>query len=202
MGEVLSLTAGQGRTIAVKADKVMASLKVGASMAVNGTCLTVTDLNKNIFKAHLSPETLKRATFSEMVRGERVNLERPLNLNDRLSGHLVTGHVDAAGLIYRSQKTGGGLELDLEIPREDLNLVIPKGSIAVDGVSLTVAHLRKNIITLVVIPHTAQVTTLGFKKRGEKINLEYDLIGKYIWRFWELQKRGNLNKEFLEKAGF
>ena len=203
VGQVVSLKQLKaGRELFVKAEKVSSSLKIGESIAVDGVCLTITRVEKNIFQAFLSPETLKRSNLGEVQRGNKVNLERAVRLAERMGGHLVTGHIDARGSIHQRREMVEGLEIEVEIPREDLNLVIPKGSMAIDGVSLTITSLRGNIINFSIIPHTARMTTLGFKKKGDKVNLEYDLIGKYLWRFWESEKKKPLSLEGLKQAGF
>ena len=203
LGEVVSLKGLRaGRELSLKGEVVTSFLKIGESIAVDGVCLTVTRVEKNIFQAFLSPETLKRSNLGELKRGDKVNLERAARLAERMGGHLVTGHIDARGIICQRSETTNLLEIGVEIPPEDLNLVIPKGSMAIDGVSLTIAALRKNIVTIAIIPHTARMTTLGFKKKGDKVNLEYDLIGKYLWRFWEREKKKPFSIESLKQAGF
>lgn len=203
IGEVVSLKGTKaGKELFIKGEAVISSLKIGDSLAVNGVCLTATRIEKNIFKAFLSPETLKRSNLGEVQRGNKVNLERAAKLEERMAGHLVTGHIDARGSIHQRREMVEGLEIEVEIPGEDLHLVIPKGSMAIDGVSLTIATLRENILTIAIIPHTARMTTLGFKKKGETVNLEYDLIGKYLWRFREKEKKRPLTVESLKEAGF
>jgi riboflavin synthase len=203
LGEVVSLKGLKAcKELSVKGLIVTSSLKIGESIAVNGVCLTATWVEKNIFKAFLSPETLKCTNLIELKKGHKVNLERAVRLGERMAGHIVTGHIDAGGTIFKRKETAGYLEIEVDIPGENLNLVIPKGSIAIDGVSLTIAALRGNIVSLAIIPHTARMTTLGFKKKGEKVNLEYDLIGKYLWRFSEVEKKRPLTIESLKEAGF
>lgn len=203
IGEVVSLKGLKaGKEVSIKGEVVSSSLKIGESIAVDGVCLTITRVEKNIFQAFLSPETLKRSNLGEVQRGNKVNLERAVRLTERMGGHLVTGHIDARGGICQRKEMAGCLEIEVEIPREDLNLVIPKGSMAIDGVSLTIASLRGNIINFSIIPHTARMTTLGFKKKGDKVNLEYDLIGKYLWKFWEEEGKKPLSIEGLKQAGF
>lgn len=182
-GEVNSFRTEQaGRVLFVKGEEVTKSLKIGESVAVDGVCLTVTEIKKNIFKVFLSHETLARTNLGKARIGTKVNLERAIAFGDRMGGHLVTGHIDAIGRIVRIRRLSKTFEIEIDIPKDDGHLVVPKGSIAVDGVSMTIASIKNGIIKIVIIPHTAAMTTLGRKKRaqGDKVNLEYDIIGKYV----------------------
>lgn len=162
---------------------VLKEMKVGDSIAINGACLTVTEIKAPHFSSDVSGETLDKTNLGKLKSGDKVNLERPLRLSDRLGGHLVAGHVDAIGIIRGITKKGDASILTFEAPKEVMKYLVYKGSIAIDGISLTVNDIQRNIFNVTIIPHTARTTTLGFKKIGEIVNLEVDLIGKYVENF-------------------
>jgi len=190
----------------IQAEKVLSDMKIGDSVSVNGACLTVISYDTDSFKAEVMPETLRKTGLSLLKRGDRVNLERALSLKDRLGGHLVTGHIDGVGKISKKYPEGNALIVEIESPSEVLKYIIPKGSIAVDGISLTVADVKESGFTLSLIPHTAEYTTLSLKGSGDYVNLEGDLIGKYVERFVSgVKQQGNSSKdismkELLEKG--
>ncbi len=155
-------------------------LKPGHSIAVNGACLTVVEWTQASFWVDISPETLEKTYFKELKSGDSVNLERPLKLSDRLHGHWVTGHMDGVGKVAAIEKQGEFLNFTIELPSFLAADVIQKGSIAIDGVSLTVNECRGDQIQVMLIPETLQKTTLGGKKEGDGVQIELDLIGKYI----------------------
>lgn len=159
------------------AETVLEDAKVGDSIAVNGCCLTVTELGPGWWEATAVEETLSRTNLADLHPGDRVNLERPMRLADRLGGHLVQGHVDAVGEIVDPAP-----DLYVRIPKDLLRYVVAKGSVTVDGCSLTVVEAREDGFTIAVIPHTAEVTTLGFKKAGDRVNIEIDVVAKYVER--------------------
>lgn len=169
--------------LSVSAKVIMDGMKNGDSIAVNGACLTVTEFDNSSFTADVSGETVKRSNLGKQRAGDRVNLERPMKLSDRLGGHLVSGHIDGIGIVRGVEKKGGMLHFTFEVPKEIQPYLISKGSIAIDGISLTVNEVNGNRYTVTVIPHTAEMTTLGFKKAGDIVNLEADMIGKYVERF-------------------
>jgi len=182
----------------------MNDLKIGDSVAVNGTCLTVVNINADVFTVELSVETLTRTTFNHVQPGKEVNLERALRLGDRLGGHLVTGHVDTTGVVMSRQEKGSHIIFTFNLPSIWIQFLVEKGSVAVDGVSLTVNQCFENGFTVNIIPHTAQVTTLGQLKVGDRVNIETDLIGKYVARLlsaWQHKQTG-LSEAFLKKYGF
>jgi riboflavin synthase len=166
-------------------------LEHGASVAVDGVCLTVVDLAAGRFTADVSAETLQRSTLGSLKPGARVNLERPMVLGERLGGHLVLGHVDGVGEIVSRQTIGEGVRVELRIPRELGRLVVEKGSIALDGISLTVNELLgEDGIALFVIPETLRATTWGEKKPGAKVNVEADILAKHVARLLEVRRSG------------
>jgi len=191
-----------------------AELAMGESIAVNGVCLTVARLNRNgSFLAYAMPETLRRTALAGLAPGERVNLERSLKLGGRLGGHLVTGHVDGVGYLEKREDIEEGFLFTIKAPPNVMRYVVEKGSVAVDGVSLTVASCAADRFTVSIIPHTASVTALGSKRAGEPCNLEADIIGKYVEKFLEpyhkephcKQHEGassSLTLDFLHELGY
>lgn len=173
---------GRGARLKVESEKVIVDAKIGDSISVNGVCLTVTEVDKTrgVLCFDLSFETLRRTNLHELKPGNPVNLEPALTLSTRLGGHLVSGHVEAVGTIKRVEHSGDYITVEIEAPKSVLKYCIEKGSIAVDGISLTIVELSPNSFTVVVVPHTAKVTTIGQKKVGDKVNLESDLIAKYV----------------------
>ncbi|MBI2563392.1 MAG: riboflavin synthase [candidate division NC10 bacterium] len=171
-----------GARAVIGAGPLAEGLRVGDSIAVDGACLTVTSLKGGGFACDLSAETLARTTLRTLRVGARVNLERPLRLGDRLGGHLVTGHVDAVGQVADRVPQGDGEFVRFRFPPDLAPLLVMKGSIAVDGISLTVAELGRDTFGVALIPHTLHHTTLGGKRVGDPVNLEADLLGKHVAR--------------------
>ena len=183
----------------------MAELSLGESIAVNGVCLTVTSFGDGVFAADVSPETLKCSTLGGLVRGARVNLERALRLSDRLGGHLVTGHIDGQGRIIERRKDGNAWRFKFQVEAAVNSFLVAKGSVAIDGVSLTVNEVTENAFSLAIIPHTMAMTTLQDSKVGDDVNVETDLIGKYVARFLQggsVGKPQGVTMDLLAKNGF
>lgn len=176
-------TDGAGRWLTIREPGLAPELAVGESVAVNGVCLTVVERNATTFRFQTGPETLSRTNLGELQAGDKVNLERSLRLNDRLGGHLVQGHVDGLGRIASRQPQQDWDLVWLDCPPELARYLVSKGSIAVDGVSLTLVDVSPQGFSVALIPHTLKVTTLGFKKPGEAVNLEIDLLAKYVWNY-------------------
>lgn len=193
----------QGSSVTILAKTVLDGLKVGDSVTVNGVCLTVVGCDGAEMKADISPETLKVTTLGILKAGDPANLERAMRLGDRLGGHLVTGHVDGVGIIRSRVQDGDALQITIEAPRDVLRYCVPKGSITVDGISLTVNEVTDRGFRVTIIPHTAKVTTLGIKQVGDAVNLETDLIGRYVERL--LSGGGpseiKIDREYLQKRG-
>jgi len=188
VGEVLGI---EGYRLVVSARVVLADAADGSSVAVNGVCLTVVARGAGRIGFDLGPETLARTALGDLGAGDRVNLERPLRLGAPVGGHLVQGHVDGVGVVTQLSREGETARLRLECQDEALAaLLIPQGSVAVDGVSLTVAALDGPAFEIMLIPHTLGQTTLGGLKAGKRVNLEMDMIGKYVQRFLSLQGEG------------
>ena len=172
-----------GARLEIGASKVLADARAGDSIAVNGCCLTVVDRGDGWWAADAVIETLERTALGSLERGDPVNLERPLRLSDHLGGHLVQGHVDAVGHVAaRTPLADGSTRFTFSAPPDVLRYVVEKGSVAIDGISLTVVALGDDAFNVAVIPHTLAVTTLGHKERGAAVNLEADLIAKYVER--------------------
>ena len=196
-----------GARLSVLASTVMDDLAIGDSVSVNGACLTVVSRAEREFAVDVSTETLSVTSLGQVSPGAPVNLERAMKLHQRIGGHLVSGHVDAIGAVRSRRQDGNTLIITIEAPREILRYCVPKGSITVDGISLTINELTDRSFGVAIIPHTAKVTTLGLKQIGDTVNLEADLIGKYVERL--LQERGQItaksspviDKDYLQKRG-
>jgi riboflavin synthase len=185
LGRVRAVTANRGGArIEIDARAVLEDATVGASIAVNGVCLTVVELGAGWWAADAVIETLERTNVGALQPGDGVNLERPMRLGDRLGGHLVQGHVDAVGVVTaRDAQPDGSVLVRFDAPAELMRYVVHKGSITVDGVSLTVAGVHDDGFSIAVIPHTLAVTTLGSRAVGARVNLEVDMVAKYVERF-------------------
>jgi len=160
--------------------KYAKGLKIGESVALNGVCLTVTDLKKNLGKFEMIDETTKKTDLGNLKIGSIVNIERSLKAGDRLEGHFVLGHVDGVGTLKKIQKKPKEVQIWFEIPKKLARYIVKKGSITIDGISFTVVNVKKNLVSVCLIPHTVQVTNFKTKKIGDKINIETDILGKYI----------------------
>jgi riboflavin synthase len=171
---------GPGRRLTLSAG--LDGMKLGDSVAVNGCCLTVVSLSGEEVSFEAGPETLRLTNLGELAPGDRVNLERSLRLGDRIGGHLVTGHVDGLGRVAERKRDGDWEFVWFACPPPLAEQMAPKGSVAVDGISLTLVDVRADAFSVALIPHTLAVTTLGFKKPGDSVNLETDLLAKYVWK--------------------
>jgi riboflavin synthase len=184
-------TVGGGRRLGVTVPEDPGwRLGLGESVAVSGVCLTVVDAAPGRLAFDLAEETLRVTTLGGLGVGDPVNLERPLRLDGRLGGHLVLGHVDGVGRVVAVRPEGDGVRVEIEVPRRLRPLLIPKGSVTVDGVSLTVADLGGDVFAVALIPHTLAVTTLGQRRPGDPVNLEMDVIGKYVRGFVDQWQQG------------
>ena len=181
---------GKSGSIEIAAKKVLDGTKVGDSIAVNGVCLTVTSLGSSSFTADVMAETLRRSSLGSLSLGNGVNLERAMAADGRFGGHLVSGHIDGTGTISKMQKEENAVWVHIQANSEILNLIVEKGSIAIDGISLTVAGVSDSEFSVSVIPHTAKETTLLSKKAGDTVNLENDIIGKYVQKLLDGRSLG------------
>jgi riboflavin synthase len=188
--------------LTISANKLAPLLKIGESIAVNGSCLTVVEVSNNSFTADVMPETVRLTVINTFKAGDRVNLERTLRLNDGLDGHLVSGHVEGVGTISKIVTDEIAKVVTINTPTALLKYILPKGSIAIDGISLTVTDVTQTGFTVSLIPHTVSETTMGFKKIGDKVNLETDMIGKYVERMLNYRQSGTLTKRSLLENGF
>ena len=204
IGTLRSLRVGaQSAVLDIAARKVAAGLDVGASVLTDGVCLTVTAVRADGFSADVMPETVRRTTLAERRAGDRLNLERALTLQSRLGGHLVSGHVDGVGVVTRVAPEDNALVVKLEAPAAVTAVSVPQGSVALDGVSLTIVAVDLGSLRVSLIPHTAAVTTLSRLRSGARVNLEADLIGKYVQAFVSRRKPPEgLTWEKLAEAGF
>lgn len=198
VGRVAAVTStATGSVVAISTSWPTAELELGESIAVDGACLTVTTLGADSFTVEASRETLSRTTLGDRRVGHGVHLERALRLADRLGGHLVLGHVDAVGTVVGRRPVGEALRLEFEAPAEVMQYVIEKGSITIDGVSLTVNGCDARRFHVVIIPHTASHTKLGEYRTGTRVNLEADVVGKYVKKF--VSADGGVDRELLEQ---
>jgi riboflavin synthase len=191
--------------IQIKASKVLSDVAVGDSIAVNGVCLTVVSFDNQHFIADVMPETINKTTLHELKPGSPVNLERALQVGARLGGHIVQGHVDAIGTIVQKQVLEIAIIYRIKTTPELLQFVVPKGSVAIDGISLTVVDVFQDSFTVSLIPHTAHETTLGGKDPGDRVNLESDIIGRYVQHLMgrtSPDMRQDLDVSFLAENGF
>jgi riboflavin synthase len=194
----------------IQGDFALENIRVGDSISVSGVCLTVIEVAGAIFRVDVAPETLSKSTLGQSRVGDRVNLERALCLGDRLSGHLVTGHVDGIGTVKARRPAGNAVIFTFGVSQDIARYIVRKGSVAVDGVSLTVNACNPRSFEVSIIPHTATITTLGLKQVGGLVNVEADMVGKYIERFtqrlvkgaWQPQDGGVIDESGLTKAGF
>ena len=207
MGVVKGVVKGlQGTSVTILAKTVLNDLQVGDSIAISGACMTVVERQDDGFRVDVSPETIKLTTLNLLKAGDPINLERAMRVNARLSGHLVTGHVDAIGTIRDRVQDANAVHLWIEAPREVVRYCVPKGSVTVDGVSLTINEVTGQGFRITIIPHTAQVTTLGLTRPGHTVNLEPDLIGKYVERLLNERRESispevRIDRDYLTRRG-
>ncbi|MEK6724927.1 MAG: riboflavin synthase [Deltaproteobacteria bacterium] len=195
---------GVERSVSLKiaVPDIFDDLKTGDSVAVDGVCLTAKVVNADDFVADVSPETLSRTTLGKLRTGDKVNMERALRLSDRLGGHIVSGHIDGTARLQAKAKEGESVKLSFALGRKLLRYLIDKGSIAIDGISLTVNEVVDDGFSVNIIPHTAQNTTILDKKAGDEVNIEVDVIGKYVERLLGKGKESSIDKAFLSEHGF
>lgn len=203
-GRVKSLTPKtNGAEVIIACSKVLEDVKIGDSIAINGVCQTVIHSTLSEFSAEISDETLKITTLGALKSGDVVNLERALTLSSRLGGHIVSGHVDCRGKFINIEKLSDFYNLEFEIPEEQEKYVVYKGSITINGISLTVAEINRNVVKVAIIPHTFNNTNLKDLKIGDEVNIETDILGKYVEKFLSAKdnKKG-ISMDFLQENGF
>ena len=199
--------AGSKGEIALYAKTVLEDTKVGDSISVNGVCLTVIRMDSSGFVADVMPETLRRSNLGSLRRGDKVNLERAMSADGRFGGHIVSGHIDGTGTVTEYRKESNATWVRISAAKEILDLIVEKGSIAIDGISLTVAGVSDTDFEVSIIPHTGQETTLLTKKAGDMVNLENDIISKYVQKLMTLEDEpketgSGITWEFLAENGF
>ena len=212
LGHIAAIrSSGRGKRVTVDANFLLDRTKIGDSISVSGACLTAVEIENRRFEVDVSPETLNTTTFGKAKVGDRVNLERAMRLSDRIDGHLVSGHIDGTGIIKQRETLGNAIIVIIEADESLTRHMIDKGSVAVDGVSLTINSCDAKSFSVSIIPHTAKLTTIGFKNRGDHVNIETDMIGKYVVRFLagiprtgqgQPSKQSVIDQEFLIKTGF
>jgi riboflavin synthase len=207
VGKVQSLKRqGDSGQLRIISSLVDGDLQLGESIAVNGACLTVTAWDQSSFSVDISPETMNCTTLGMLRPNQQVNLERALCLADRLGGHLVSGHIDCIATVRRRYQDQNAIRFEFAVPQEVMRYLVVKGSVAVDGISLTVNRVEHDTFSVAVIPHSVEKTTLKLCREGSQVNIETDLLGRYVERLLQGQKNpqseGNLNVDFLAKNGF
>ena len=207
IGEIKSIQKGtKSARITIKAEKIFEGTKLGDSISTNGVCLTVTELNKNSFSVDVMAETIRNSNLGKLKPGSYVNLERALKLSDRLGGHMVSGHIDGTGTIVDFYNEENATWVSIETTVDILKYIVHRGSITIDGISLTVAYVDENIFKVSIIPHTKGETTLVMKKTSDEVNLECDMTAKYIEKLLKYgevpKKKKSISMDFLEKNGF
>ena len=207
IGKVIRVQRTAGSSfIEIQAEKVLTDAHIGDSIAVNGVCLTVTDMTNDTFRADVMNETLSRSSLGSLVSGSMVNLERAMAANGRFGGHIVSGHIDGTGIITDVKNDGIAVWYTISAEDSLLRYIVEKGSIAIDGISLTVAKVTNSTFSVSIIPHTASETILSMKKTGDIVNLENDIIGMYVERLMKSSesytRSSNITMEFLAKNGF
>jgi len=193
---------GRGKRLTVELPRDLTDVQLGDSININGACLTVVEKNGQIIEFDLSSETLQKTILGELREGDWVNLERALKLTDRLGGHIVTGHIDGIGVITEKRLETEFIHLDIRIPRHISRYVVQKGAIAIDGISLTVNECQDEDVKMVLIPDTIEKTTLVHKRVGDRVNIEADILGKYVEKMLEGGKPKGIDLSFLKEHGF
>lgn len=203
MGTVRRITPGaKGARLTIAANVVLQGTKIGDSIAVNGLCLTVTDQTEDTFSADLMPESLRCSSLGQLRAGSLVNLERAMPANGRFGGHIVSGHIDGTGAIISMRREDNAVWVTIQPPAALLRYIVEKGSISIDGVSLTVATVTAFQFSVSVIPHTGAETILLRRTPGDIVNLECDIIGKYVEKMLTPERTSGVTQEFLTKNGF
>lgn len=196
-------TSPKGAQISISTPFDLSDDKVGDSIAVNGICLTATSMSEGHFLADVSGETLSTTNIGKLTSGDAVNLERAMKAGDRFGGHIVTGHIDGTGKVKKREKRGDSIYFEITTAEEIIRLIVGKGSVAIDGISLTVNSVTDVFFTLNIIPHTLDVTTLQNRRQGDSVNIETDIIGKYVERLMSRKTSGKgVDMNMLSECGF
>jgi len=204
-------SSGQGKRLTIEADFFLDQTKLGDSISVSGACLTAVKIDGQRFEVDVSPETLRTTTFGQAKVGERLNIERAMRFSDRIDGHLVSGHIDGTGTVKQRESLSNAIIITIAMNASLTRYMIVKGSVAVDGVSLTINTCESDNFSVSIIPYTAKLTTIGFKNKGDRVNIEADMIGKYVERFMSgmphgskenRSKQASIDHAYLVKTGF
>jgi riboflavin synthase len=212
LGTIAGIRAsGQGKRLTIEADFSLDQTKIGDSLSVSGACLTAVKIDGKRFEVDVSPETLQTTTFNQAKVGERLNIERALRLSDRIDGHLVSGHIDGTGIVKQRETLSNAVIITIEVEERLTRYMISKGSVAMDGISLTINTCESGNFSVSIIPYTAKWTTIGFKNKGDRVNIETDMIGKYVEQFMsgrpirskeDRSKQSFIDQAYLVKTGF
>ena len=197
----LSLKAG-GAELLLDISNFYSDIKLGESIAVNGACLTVKEVKGNVAGFDVSSETLKKTTLGKLRNAEKVNIERALRVGDRLGGHFVTGHVDGIGTIKEKKQASEQCTMSFAVEKKFTDMMIEKGSVAIDGISLTIVDVVDGVFSVALIPYTLNSTTLGLKKIGDQVNIEIDMLGKWVKKILKKEDVGGMTREQLSEQGF
>jgi riboflavin synthase len=201
MGEIVSLLKkGSGARLSLNAETLSSDAGIGDSISVNGACLTVVEINGNTLAFDLSDETLRSTNLGLLRARDRVNLEPSLRPDSKLGGHFVTGHIDGVGRIKSKTRSGDVYKVIIDADERITGFLVEKGSVTVDGISLTVVDVFKDGFSIVIIPHTADVTTIGYKGKGDSVNIEVDILGKYVSKFLDKRKDSRFMRTLLEEG--
>lgn len=208
IGTIMHIKNGvKSSKLIINCNKVLEKTEIGDSICTNGVCLTVTNINKKTFEADVMAETIRKSNLNTLKIGSKVNLERALSLSTRLGGHLVSGHIDGIGYIKDLKKEDSAIWITIKTSVDILRYIVYKGSITIDGISLTIAYVDDDVFKVSIIPHTLQQTILSSKNIGDSVNLECDMIGKYVEKLLGIskpnkQQSNNINETFLKENGF
>lgn len=201
-GHIEHITEGaKSCRLKIRADKIFDDLKIGDSVAVNGVCLTACEIRKPYFTADVMAETMRKTAIGALVKGSKVNLERAMQLGGRFGGHIVSGHIDGTGTVIDMVREDNAVLVTISASPDIMEYIVMKGSVALDGISLTVANVKNDRFMVSVIPHTASQTTILGKRAGDRINIECDVIGKYVKQFTD-KKQSGITMDFLRENGF
>ena len=189
-------------SLLIEGSKVLEGTLIGDSICTNGVCLTVTNIYDKDFEVNVMEETLERSNLADLKRGSKVNLERALRLDTRLGGHIVSGHIDGVGIISNISRNNNETWIEVKVDKELIKYIVSKGSVAIDGISLTVAYVLEESFKVSIIPHTSKETTLLSNKIYDTVNIECDIIGKYVEKLVGLNKKKDVTESFLRENGF
>jgi riboflavin synthase len=206
LGTIKQIKIGHKSAVLEISADISKDIKVGESVAINGVCLTAVEINDSYFKAEVMAETLKKTNLNKLKSNSKINIERALKVGDRLDGHIVSGHVDCEGIIISFSNVDIATVIEIKVKDDFIGYLVPKGSIAIDGISLTIVEVKADSFTVSLIPHTKVMTTLGIKKINDTVNLEIDMLARYVEKFIRSakhdEKKDKISVDFLSQNGF